>query len=194
MTGEKHMGYRVGIDVGGTFTDFALYDESSRKLTIRKVLTTSNDPSIAVLRGLDDLTRDIGIDVSALTEAIHATTVATNTVIQRNGPRTALLTTKGFRDVLVIGRQKRWELYDNYIDKPVPVVPRERIWEVAERLLHDGTVRIRLDEKAVRRAAREMKAAGVETVAICFLHSYTNAAHERRAGEIVREVAPELQV
>src|ERR1700682_4215149 len=80
MIGDNHMGYRVGIDVGGTFTDFALYDESSHRLSIRKVLTTSNDPSIAVLRGLDDLTRDIGINVSALTEAIHATTVATNTV------------------------------------------------------------------------------------------------------------------
>jgi N-methylhydantoinase A/oxoprolinase/acetone carboxylase beta subunit len=188
------MGYRVGIDVGGTFTDFALYDESTRKLRIRKVLTTSHDPSIAVLSGLDALTAQVGINVGALSEAIHATTVATNTVIQRNGPKTALLTTKGFRDVLVIGRQKRWELYDNYIDKPVPVVPREHIWEVAERLLHDGTEQTRLDEKAVRRAAREMNAAGIETVAICFLHSYTNPAHERRAGEIIREAAPDLLV
>jgi len=96
--------------------------------------------------------------------------------------------------VLVIGRQKRWELYDNYIDKPVPVVPREHIWEVAERLLHDGTERTKLDERAVRRAAREMKAAGVATVAICFLHSYANPAHERRAAEIVRETAPDLLV
>ena len=188
------MGYRVGIDVGGTFTDFALYDEAARRLSIHKVLTTSHDPSIAVLRGLDELTRELRISVAALTEAIHASTVATNTVIQRKGPRTGLLTTKGFRDVLVIGRQKRWELYDNYIDKPVPVLPREHIWEVTERLLHDGTERTRLDERAVRRAARGMKAAGIETVAICFLHSYTNPVHEQRAGEIVREVAPELLV
>ena len=158
------------------------------------MLSTGHDPSIAVLGGLDELTRALGIDVGALTEAIHATTVATNTVIQRKGPRTALLTTLGFRDVLVIGRQKRWELYDNYIDKPVPVVPREHIWEVAERLLHDGTERTKLDERAVRRAAREMKAAGVATVAICFLHSYANPAHERRAAEIVRETAPDLLV
>ena len=188
------MGYRVGIDVGGTFTDFALYDEAAQRLSIHKVLSTGHDPSIAVLGGLDELTHKLGIDVGALTEAIHATTVATNTVIQRKGPRTALLTTLGFRDVLVIGRQKRWELYDNYIDKPVPVVPREHIWEVAERLLHDGTERTKLDERAVRRAAREMKAAGVATVAICFLHSYANPAHERRAAEIVRETAPDLLV
>jgi N-methylhydantoinase A len=188
------MGYRVGIDVGGTFTDFALYDEEGRKLHIHKKLSTGHDPSIAVLGGLDELMREIGIPTGALTEAIHATTVATNTVIQRKGPSTALLTTEGFRDVLVIGRQKRWELYDNYTDKPVPVVPREHIWEVPGRLLHDGSERRKLDEKAVRRAATQMKAAGVKTLAICFLHSYANPAHERRAAEIVREVAPELLV
>jgi N-methylhydantoinase A len=188
------MGYRVGIDVGGTFTDFALYDEVGGKLHIHKKLSTGHDPSIAVLGGLDELTREIGIAPGALTEAIHATTVATNTVIQRKGPSTGLLTTEGFRDVLVIGRQKRWELYDNYTDKPVPVVPREHIWEVPGRLLHDGSERTKLDERAVRRAAKEMKAAGVKTLAICFLHSYANPAHERRAAEIVREVAPELLV
>ena len=184
------MSYRVGIDVGGTFTDFALYDETTRTLSIRKVLTTGHDPSIAVLGGLDEIVKDAGIAVSALTAAIHATTVATNTVIQRKGPKTALLTTKGFRDVLVIGRQKRWELYDNYIDKPVAVVPREHIWEVGGRLLHDGSEHAPLDEKAIRKAAREMKAAGIGTVAICFLHSYANPAHERRAAEIMRAAAP----
>lgn len=188
------MAYRVGIDVGGTFTDLALYDDATRKLTIHKLLSTSHDPSIAVLGGLEALARDAGIEVAALDEAIHATTVATNTVIQRNGPKTALLTTKGFRDVLVIGRQKRWELYDNYIDKPVPVVAREHIWEVAERLLHDGTQRTKLDEAGVGRAAREMKAAGIATVAICFLHSYANPAHEIRAREIFRKVTPGLLV
>ena len=188
------MGYRVGIDVGGTFTDFALYDEAARKLSIHKVLSTGHDPSIAVLGGLDEMTGTLGIDVRALTEAIHATTVATNTVIQRKGPTTALLTTLGFRDVLVIGRQKRWELYDNYIDKPVPVVQRQHIFEVAERLLHDGSVRTKLDERAVRRAAREMKAAGIRALGICFLHAYANPAHERRAAEIVRDVAPDVFV
>ena len=188
------MGYRLGIDVGGTFTDFALYDEGTGRLEIRKVLSTPRDPSVAVLAGVDELTSDLGIGGADLTEAIHATTVATNTVIQRNGPLTALLTTEGFRDVLIIGRQKRWELYDNYTDKPVPVLPRERIWAVRERMLHDGTVRTKLDERAVRRAAREIRAAGVRAVAICFLHSYSNPAHERRAAEIVREVVPELLV
>jgi N-methylhydantoinase A len=188
------MGYRLGIDVGGTFTDFALYDERSGRLDVRKLLTTPGDPSIAVLRGVDELTSELGISGSDLTDAIHATTIATNTVIQRNGPKTALLTTEGFRDVLVIGRQKRWELYDNYIDKPVPVVPREHIWAVRERMLHDGTVRTKLDERAVRKAAREMHAAGIRTAGICFLHAYANPDHERRAAQIVREVAPDILV
>ena len=148
------MGYRLGIDVGGTFTDFALYDEASGRLEIRKVLSTPRDPSLAVLAGVDELIDDLGIRGADVTEAIHATTVATNTVIQRNGPQTALITTEGFRDVLIIGRQKRWELYDNYTDKPVPVLPRERIWAVRERMLHDGTVRTKLDERAVRRGGR----------------------------------------
>src|SRR4029450_11371277 len=100
------MGYRVGIDVGGTFTDFALYDEAAKRLSIHKVLSTGHDPSLAVLGGLEELTHTLGIDVGALTEAIHATTVATNTVIQRNGPRTALLTTLGFRGVLVMGGRR----------------------------------------------------------------------------------------
>lgn len=186
------MSYRVGIDVGGTFTDFALYDGASGRLRVGKVLTTPQDPSIGVLAGLDDLVAAAGVGVADLTDAIHATTIATNTVIQRNGPKTALLTTRGFRDVLIIGRQKRWELYDNSIDKPAPVVPRERIWEVAERMLFDGTVHVRLDEKGVRKAAREMRKHGVEAVAICFLHAYANAEHERRAGEILRAEAPEL--
>jgi N-methylhydantoinase A len=188
------MGYRLGIDVGGTFTDFALYDETSGRLDVRKVLSTPRDPSIAVLAGVDELTAELGISGADLTDAIHATTVATNTVIQRNGPATALLTTEGFRDVLIIGRQKRWELYDNYTDKPVPILPRERIWTARERMLHDGSVHARLDERAVRRAAREMRAAGVKSVAICFLHAYANPAHERRAAEIVRAAAPELHV
>src|SRR5687768_6266119 len=109
------MAYRVGIDVGGTFTDFALYDDRSGALHLGKVLTTPQDPSIAVLSGLDDLARKIDIGIGDLKDAIHATTIATNTVITRTGPLTGLLTTEGFRDVLQIARQKRWELYDNSI-------------------------------------------------------------------------------
>lgn len=188
------MGYRLGIDVGGTFTDFALYDEATATLRIGKVLTTPDDPSEGVLQGLDDLLREAGTNALAVSQAIHATTLATNTVIQRNGPPIGLLTTAGFRDVLAIARSKRWELYNNAIDKAVPLVPRHRIWEARERLLWDGTVRTPLDEAGVRAAAKAMLAGGVRSAAICFLHSYVNPAHEERAAEILREEAPDLPV
>ena len=188
------MAFRVGIDVGGTFTDFALHDETSGTLKIGKVLTTPSDPSVGVLAGLDDIIRNSGASFAEITQAVHATTIATNTVIQRSGPEIAFLTTAGFRDVLSVGRQKRWELYDNSIDKPVPLVPRHRTWEATERLLYDGSIHVPLDEDVVRQAARQMKKAGVKAVAVCFLHSYANTAHERRAGEIIAEEAPEIAV
>lgn len=188
------MTHRIGIDVGGTFTDFALFDDATGQIRIGKRLTTSHDPSIAVLEGVEAIAEAEGIGIEALGEAIHATTIATNTVIQRKGRPTAMLITEGFRDVLLIARQKRWELYDNAHDKPQHVVPRRHTWEVAERMLHDGSVRTTLDETQVRAAARQMLNEGIETVAVCFLHSYVNPVHERRAGEIIGEVAPQLLV
>jgi N-methylhydantoinase A len=188
------MSYRIGIDVGGTFTDLALYDDSTGRLRLGKVLTTPEDPSNAVLEGLDSLLSEAGITASQLDEVSHATTIATNSVIQRSGPPTALLTTAGFRDVLTIGRQKRWELYDNSIDQPKPIIRRRSIWEVRERMLFDGTVRETLDESGVTRAAEEMQSAGVRAVAISFLHSYVNARHEERAAELIARAAPEMLI
>lgn len=188
------MAFRIGIDVGGTFTDVALYDDAAARLHIGKVLTSAADPSIAVLEGVDQLLAAAGVGARELSEASHATTIATNTVIQRKGAPTALLITQGFRDVLIVGRQKRWELYDNAIDKPVHVVRRRHIWEVPERLLFDGSVHLPLDEVRLREIAAELLAAGIRAVAICFLHSYVNPAHERRAGEILRAAAPGLFV
>jgi N-methylhydantoinase A len=188
------MAFHVGIDVGGTFTDFALFDDASGQIRLGKVLTTPDDPSRAVLAGLDKLLADASITARKLARAIHATTIATNTVIQRHGPKTALLTTAGFRDVLMVGRQKRWDLYDNELDKPVPIVPRRLIWEAPERTLHDGSIHRALDERAVRRVARQMKAEGVASVAICFLHAYANPLHERRAGELIAEEAPDIAI
>lgn len=188
------MGYRIGIDVGGTFTDLALYNDDNGSLRLGKTPTTPADPSIGVLHGLDDLLRAEGISAADLSEVSHATTIATNSVIQRNGPPTALLTTLGFRDVLAIGRQKRWELYDNSIDQPQPIIQRRSIWEVRERMLYDATVKIELDEAGVIQAAKEMLAAGIRAVAVCFLHSYANPRHERRAAELIVQTAPELLV
>ena len=188
------MALHVGIDVGGTFTDFALMDDRTGAVRLGKVLTSADDPSRAVLDGLESLVHAAGRRADELSHVVHATTVATNTVIQRRGAATALLTTEGFRDVLLIGRQKRWELYDNSIGKPEPIVPRHLCFEVGERLLWDGSVHRPLDEAQMREAVQEMIDAGVVSVAVCFLHSYVNPAHEHRAREIILEMAPSVAV
>lgn len=188
------MALHVGIDVGGTFTDFALMDDRTGAVRLGKVLTSADDPSRAVLDGLEALVHAAGRRADELSHVVHATTVATNTVIQRRGAATALLTTEGFRDVLLIGRQKRWELYDNSIGKPEPIVPRHLCFEVGERLLWDGSVHRPLDEAQMREAVQEMIDAGVVSVAVCFLHSYVNPAHEHRAREIILEMAPSVAV
>lgn len=185
---------RIGIDVGGTFTDFALYDDADGTLSTGKVLTSAGDPSIAVLEGLQRILADAGRTVADLGHVVHATTIATNTVIQRKGRAVGLLTTGGFRDMLTIGRQKRWELYDNTLSKPPPLVPPRHCWEVSERLLVDGSVYRPLADDEVRAVAAQMLTAGIVSVAICFLHAFTNPAHERRARDVILEVAPEIMV
>ena len=186
------MGYRIGIDVGGTFTDFALLDQNTGKISIGKTLTSVADPSIAVLEGIDAMMETGGFEGCSLEQAIHATTIATNTVIQRNGLPTALVTTEGFRDVLGIGRQKRWDLYDNTSDKPRPVIPRRWIWEVSERMLHTGEVLVELDEARIRDIAAELRGEGIKAVAVCFLHAYANPQHERQVARIFAEEIPEI--
>ena len=125
---------------------------------------------------------------------MHGTTLGSNVVIERKGGRVALLTTRGFRDVLIIGREKRYQLYDLFIDKPAPLVPRSRIREVTERVAFDGEILVPLDEAGLRETARALARERVTSIAICFLHSYVNPAHERRAAEIVREETPEVAV
>ncbi|MER9596875.1 hydantoinase/oxoprolinase family protein [Mesorhizobium sp. M0244] len=188
------MSYRIGVDVGGTFTDFALFNDLDHGIEFLKLLTTPADPSLAVLDGIEQITAVMGISVADVSDVRHATTIATNTIIQRNGPKTALITTQGFRDVQIIGRQRRAEIYDTSVDRPVPVVRRKYTWEVPERMLFDGTVHKVLDEDAVRRVAAEMLSADIESVGVCFLHSYANPAHEQRVAEILGEVAPSIAV
>lgn len=188
------MALLAGIDVGGTFTDFALYDDQTGALATAKVLTSAADPSTAVLAGLRGCLEDEGRRFADLKHVVHATTIATNTVIQRAGRPTALLATAGFRDLLTIGRQKRWELYDNAMTKPRPLIPRRHCWDVEERLLVDGSIHRPLNVDAARAAAKEMRAAGIVSVAICFLHAFTNPAHERQARAIFASAAPEIAV
>ena len=185
------MPYRVGFDVGGTFTDFVLQSPTG-ELTTAKLLTTYPDPSAACLAGLDELTAAVGWDEIA--QVVHGTTLGSNIVIERKARGVGLLTTRGFRDVLIIGREKRYQVYDLQIEKPKPLIPRRLIGEATERVLADGSVRTPLDEDDARRAIRELAARGVTTLAVCFLHAYLNPVHERRVAELAAEEAPAMAV
>ena len=187
------MPYRVGFDVGGAFTDFVLQSPAGELLAAKR-LTTYPDPSQACLAGLDELIAQSGVSWADVAQAIHGTTLGSNIVIERKARGVGLLTTRGFRDVLIIGREKRYQVYDLQIEKPVPLIPRRFIGEVSERILADGTVRTELDEADARRAIRALAARGVTTLAICLLHAYLNPVHERRLAAIAAEVAPHVTV
>lgn len=182
--------YRVGFDVGGTFTDFTLLAEHSGELRYFKVPSTPHDPSEAIQAGLAHLMKEHGIAGPELVHVGHGTTVATNMVIERRGSRTALVTTRGFRDVLEIGRQTRPHLYDYNVVKPEPLAPRELRFEISERVAADGSVLQPLVEDEVVAVARQLAEARVDAVAVCFMHSYRNDAHERRARDILAEYLP----
>ncbi|MFC0407744.1 hydantoinase/oxoprolinase family protein [Roseomonas elaeocarpi] len=182
--------YRIGFDVGGTFTDFTVHDESTGALRYFKVPSTPADPSEAIENGLAALTREFAIPAEGISFVGHGTTVATNMVIERRGVRTGVITTRGFRDVLEIGRQTRPHLYDYTVTNPAPLAPRALRLEVEGRIDAAGEELAPLDEAAVAEAAAQLRAAEVQAVAICFLHSYLRDDHERRAAEIVRAALP----
>ena len=187
------MTYRIGFDVGGTFTDFALQSPAGELITGKR-LTTYPDPSGACLEGLDELIGAAGIGWADVGQLVHGSTLGSNVVIERKARGVGLLTTRGFRDVLLIGREKRYQVYDLQIDKPRPLVPRRLIGEVTERILADGSVRTPLDEADARRAIRALAARGVTTLAVCLLHAYVNPAHEQRVAALAAEEAPHVTV
>ena len=185
---------RLGVDIGGTFTDLVVIDDATGTARVGKVLTTAKDPAHGVEDGIHALLDEAGVRSDAVRAVVHGTTLATNALIERKGAKTALLTTEGFRDALEIRREGRYDMYDLFIDPPPPLVPRHLRREVPERLLADGSILKTLDEAAARRALAELARDGVEALAICLLHAYVNPAHERRLSEIAREVSPGLSV
>ncbi|NKC32872.1 hydantoinase/oxoprolinase family protein [Falsiroseomonas selenitidurans] len=186
------MGWRVGVDSGGTFTDVCLFEEDTGRIAVWKVSSTPDDPSRGIAGGVAEGMAEVGHPPASIAYFGHGTTVATNALIQHRGVRTGLVTTDGFRDLLEIGRQKRPDLYDLQVDKPPVLVARALRLQVPERLRHDGTVEVALDEDAVRDAARALKAAGVQAVAICFLYSFVDPAHEAAARRILAEEMPDV--
>ncbi len=183
--------FRLGVDVGGTFTDAVLVSEDTGRIFIAKVPSTPADPSIGFLAAVTDILRKAGTQATNVSYLVHGTTVATNALIEGKGARTAFVTTEGFRDMLEIGRQVRPSLYDVQFEKVRPLVTRDLCFEVPERLDAAGNVLIELDESRVIEVAERLKSENVKSVAICFLHAYLNPSHEQRAGELLRQHAPE---
>lgn len=186
---------RVGIDIGGTFTDFVAIDDGAGRMATAKVLTTPASPTVAVMQGLEEILRRTDSRMSDVGVIVHGTTLATNAIIERRGPPTALLTTKGFRDVLEIGRERRYDIYDILFAVPKPLVPRDRCWEATERIGKDGDVVVALDTEALVEAlGRRLADDPVEAIGICFLHAHRNGAHERAAADAISKKWPHLFV
>jgi len=184
--------YRLGVDIGGTFTDAVLVNLGTGEFRTSKVSTTPQDPSIGFLHAIERLVSEAAIKPEEIAQIVHATTVATNAIIENKVAKSAFITTNGFRDILEIQRQIRPSLYDLFFDKPAPLIPRYLCYEVTERIMPEGDVREPLNEDEVRQVVQQIKKEGVEAIAICFLHSYINPSHEKRTGEIIREEYPEV--
>ena len=186
--------FRLGVDVGDTFTDLCIFDERGGEVEVFKTPSTPADQSVGIEEGLRGLLRQAGVRPEQLGYLGHGSTVATNAMLEGWLARTGLITSRGFRDLLEIRRQKRPSLYDPFFDKPEPLVPRHLRPEVDERIGADGEGVTPLDEEGVRAAVRALVTAGVEAIAICFLYCFLEPRHERRAAEIARELAPGLPV
>lgn len=187
---------RLGIDVGGTFTDVVLIDDRSGQIYYTKVLTTPRNPAEGVTSGIEKILAETGNPMHDVDYVVHGSTIGTNALIERKGAKTGLITTEGFRDVLEIARIERPAagLYDMLVDLPDPLVPRYLRCEVHERVGADGQVVTPLDEDTVREVVKYLRNEGVESIAICLLFSFLNPEHEQRVGEICREQYPEAYV
>jgi N-methylhydantoinase A len=187
---------RLGIDVGGTFTDLVLIDDQSGQFYYTKTLTTPESLSDGVVAGIKKIFAQAGAKVESLEYIVHGTTIGTNTMIERNGARVGLITTQGFRDVLEIARIERPDggLYDMTVDLPIPLVPRQLRLEVDERIGAGGEIVKLLDEDTVSAAVEQFKAAQVESIAVCLLFSFRNPEHERRVLSICKDLAPDIPV
>jgi len=192
---NKGKNYRLGFDTGGTFTDFALFDESGSTLHVHKVLSTPQDPALAVISGIEDLVKRLDIDAARDHLTIYgATTVVTNAAIERRGALTALLVTEGFRDILEFRREQRYDIYNLFMELPEPIVPRHLVYGIKERVNADGDEVTPLDKGSLDDAIARMKEEGVRSVAVCFLHSYVNDAHERQVRQLIEAALPGVDV
>ncbi len=189
MTRPTHS---LSIDIGGTFTDFTLHDVESGELTVHKLLTDADDPARSLMRGVREMLSEVGAPASSLRLVVHSTTLATNAIIERKGAKIALLSTRGFRDVLEMGRERIYDMHDLHARYPEPLAPRHLRAEVSERIDRDGTALAPLDADAAIELVDNFVEMGVEAVAVSLLHSYKNPAHEQALAERIRERHPDL--
>ena len=188
------MAWRLGFDIGGTFTDFVLSDMTTGAVVVGKHLTTPNDPAEGVFHGLDELLARVGARMADVGQAVHGTTLGANLVIEKKGARTFLVTTEGFRDVLEIQRQLRYNINDLFVDKHPPLIPRDQIVEIRERITADGTVHRPLDPAEIDAALSACRTGGVESLAIALLHAYANTAHEDAVARRAAQQLPGIPV
>ncbi len=186
--------YRIGVDVGGTHTDLVLYDVTTGALLVEKVASTPNNPAAGVLKGIANFVRR-GVDPAEIDFFAHGTTITTNALLEMRGAKVGLLITKGYRAIQEIQNQARdGNLFDYFYEKPVPIAPQSLTREIAERSDYLGNVLVTLDRKAVQRAARELKAAGVRSIAVCYLFSFLNPAHELETRTLIADECPDVHV
>ncbi|MEQ8698840.1 MAG: hydantoinase/oxoprolinase family protein, partial [Bauldia litoralis] len=184
---------RIGVDIGGTFTDIVLFTDRGRTVS-KKTPSTPDHPDQAVITGIRLALDEAGLQPGDIVGVLHGTTVGSNAILQKRGGRTGLVTTRGFRDVLEIGRLRTPGMFDLSWDKPEPLVPRHWRCEVTERIAADGSVVAPLDRDELCAVGAFFRDEGIESIAVCFLNSYRNPAHEREAEAILREAFPEIAV
>ncbi len=194
LTPPMDKSIRITVDIGGTFTDLQIFDQSTGRNQAHKTPTTPNDPSEGLLTGLTEAAQQFDFRFDQISSLIHGTTIATNAVLQRKLPRGALITTAGFEDVLEIGRHLRSQVYANIAEQRALLIPRARRFGLKERIKADGCIETALTDADIRALAYDLTHCEAETVAVCFLHSYTNPCHERRVAALLKDILPDLRV
>ena len=188
------MAYRIAVDIGGTFTDFCVFDDATKQLTTLKVLSQPTKPGSEIVNGLNELSKKFDFRPEKVTWFSHGTTVGVNTVIQRTGAVLSLLVTDGFEDVLELARLKVPDPYDIFSRRPAPLVRRDRVYGIDERTLKDGTILKSIDSQSVKNAVLRAKKDGADTIVVALLHSYANPENEHRVREIIMSEAPDLEI
>jgi N-methylhydantoinase A len=185
---------KLGIDIGGTFTDLVLLDDTNGKLNFAKTLTTYPDPTVGIMNGVQEIIQNFHVEIEEISTLVHGTTLVTNAIIERKGAKTGFITTLGFEDVLEIGREMRYDIYDLHITLPPPIVPQNLRFGVKERLDKNGTVLTKISKKSLQTAVKALNTEGVESIGVCLLHSFANPEHEQFIGNFIKKKFPNLYV